>query len=121
MTPPETPLNPIRGEIWQIMFDPAKGAEVRKSRPAVVLNIPAVGRLPLRIVVPLTGWKDQWSTVPWLVKVKPTRRNGLTKASAADAFQVKSLSIDRFQSKLGELNADELEQIAASVCLCVGA
>tara|TARA_E500000318_G_scaffold14854_4_gene14820 strand:+ start:28892 stop:29203 length:312 start_codon:yes stop_codon:yes gene_type:complete len=103
------------------MFDPAKGAEVRKSRPAVIMSIPAVGHLPLRIVVPITGWKDHWSTIPWLVKMKPTQRNGLTKVSAADAFQAKSLSIKRFQSKLGELSADEMEQIAAAVCLCVGA
>lgn len=93
MTPSDSPLDPIRGEIWQIKFDPAKGAEVRKLRPAVVISIPAVGRLPLRIVVPITGWQDRWSTVPWLVKVKPTQRNGLTKVSAADAFQAKSLSI----------------------------
>jgi len=84
------------------------------------MNIPAVGRLPLRIVVPITGWKESWATTPWLIQIKPSRRNGLTKVSAADAFQTKSLSIQRFQTRLGELSADEVEQIAAAICLCVG-
>ena len=48
---------PKRGEVWLIDFDPTVGAEIRKVRPAVVLTVPGVGRLPLQIVVPLTEWK----------------------------------------------------------------
>ena len=113
--------DPRRGEVWQIQFDPIEGAEVGKTRPAVVMNIPAVGRLPLRMVVPVTGWKNHWATTPWLIHIRPGKRNGLTKPSAADAFQTKSLSIERFQKRLGVLRADEVEQIAAAICLCVGA
>ena len=76
---------------------------------------------PQRIVVPITGWKDHWATTPWLIHLRPSSRNGLNKPSAADAFQAKSPSIDRFQKRLGELKADEVEQIAAAICLCVGA
>ena len=121
MIPSESLPDPRRGEVWLIRFDPTSGAEVGKTRPAVVMNIPAVGRLPLRMVVPITGWKDHWATIPWLVHLRPSKRNGLSKPSAADAFQAKSLSIERFQKRLGELKADEVEQIAASICLCVGA
>lgn len=113
--------DPQRGEVWRIRFDPSEGAEVGKTRPAVVMNIKAVGRLPLRIVVPITGWKERWATVPWLVHLQPTKRSGLTKASAADAFQAKSVSLERFEEKVGELAADDVEQIAAAICLCVGA
>jgi mRNA interferase MazF len=48
---------PRRGEIWLIDFDPAVGAEIRKVRPAVVISIDSIGRLPLRLVVPVTDWK----------------------------------------------------------------
>ncbi len=94
---------------------------MRKTRPAVVMNLPSIGRLPLRIVVPVTDWKPSYSTVPWLVYLKNTKRNGLDKESAADCFQVKSVSLMRFASKLGELRADEVEEISAAVALCVGA
>jgi len=120
MTRSDDEATPQRGEVWLIRFDPSEGSEVGKTRPAVVMSIREVGRLPLRIVVPITGWKSHWATVPWLVYLRPTKRNGLSKESAADAFQAKSISIGRFEKKLGELSADELEQIAAAVCLCVG-
>ena len=102
-------------------FDPVTGAEIAKTRPAVVLNLPAVGKLPLRIVVPITEWKPAYAVAPWLVYLKPTKANGLSKDSAGDAFQVKSVSVDRFISRAGAVTADQLEQISAAVALCVGA
>ena len=110
-----------RCEIWRIRFDPTMGAEMGKMRPAVVVSVPSVGRLPLRLVVPVTGWDLRYETVPWLVYVKATARNGLDKDSAADCFQVKSVSLQRFVQRLGIVTADEIEQIAAAVALCVGA
>ena len=38
---------PRRGEVWRIRFDPSMGSETRKTRPAVVVSLPSVGRLPL--------------------------------------------------------------------------
>lgn len=114
-------VSPVRGEIWQLRFDPVTGAEMGKTRPAVVVSPRSVGRLPLRIVVPITDWKSRYSLVPWLVHLKPNKRNGLSKESAADCFQVKSVSVDRFVKKLGVLRAVEIEEIGAGVALCVGA
>lgn len=112
---------PSRGEIWNLRFDPSEGAEITKIRPAVVISIPAVGRLPLRIVAPVTEWKDHYSRLPWLVRIVATGRNGLAKDSAADAFQVKSVSLTRFVSQIGSIAADDLQEISAAVALCVGA
>jgi mRNA interferase MazF len=92
-----------------------------KTRPAVVVNPQSIGILPLRIVVPITSWDAKYATVPWLVYLKPNRRNGLDKASAADCFQVKSVSLNRFVSRLGDLQADSIEEISAAIALCVGA
>ncbi len=119
--PSTTSAQPVRGEVWRIRFDPSQGAEMGKTRPAVVVNPPSVGRLPLRIVVPVTGWNTKYATVPWLVYLKATKRNGLDKESAADCFQVKSVALARFVSKLGEVRADEIEEISAAIALCVGA
>jgi len=119
MTPLAT--NPVRGEIWQVRFDPTKGDEIGKTRPALVLNPPSIGRLRLRIVVPVTDWKGKYATVPWLVHLVPTATNGLTKESAADCFQVKSISVDRFVRRLGSVSADDIQEVSACVALCVDA
>jgi mRNA interferase MazF len=50
-----------------------------------------------------------------------TPENGLAQDSAADAFQVKSVSEDRFVSRLGVLTDAQLDGIATAVANCVGA
>jgi len=107
--------------VWWLRFDPVQGSEVGKTRPAIVVNPASVGRLPLRIVVPVTGWAAKYATIPWLVYLKPSNRNGLSKDSAADCFQVKSVSVTRFVDKLGDVRADDIEEISAAIALCVGA
>jgi mRNA interferase MazF len=103
-----------------VRFDPSVGAEIQKTRPAVVVNVPEVGRLPLRIVVPLTDWKPLYKRLPWFVHIPATSLNGLMKDSGADAFQVKSLASNRFVARLGTLTVDELRQVVAAIALCVG-
>lgn len=109
-----------RGEIWLVNFDPQEGQEIQKIRPAVVMNIAAAGRLQLQIVVPITSWKQKFAQDFWMIKLLPTLSNGLVNESAADVFQVKSLSVNRFVNKLGVLIPTELDDIAATIALCVG-
>lgn len=113
--------NPQRGEVWDVRFDPAIGAEIQKTRPAVVVSSPAIGKLPLRIVVPITGWDPGFATVPWFVNLQPSAATGLTKESAADAFQIKSVSLDRFVKRRGALGDAIMDDIASAVALCVDA
>src|SRR5438477_12907275 len=115
-----TPI-PTRGEVWRIRFDPAEGGEIKKVRTAVVLSENAIGRLRLKIVVPITEWKQKFASYPWFVFLSPTPTNGLTKDSGADAFQVKSVSETRFLDRRGELTPTELDDIANAVAICVGA
>jgi mRNA interferase MazF len=116
-----TVQRPQRGEIWTVRFDPSVGAEMRKLRPAVVANLDAIGRLPLRIVVPLTDWQSSFGMLPWFVPIPVSSANGLTKDSGADAFQVKSLSDRRFVSRVGSITDHQMDEIASAIALCVGA
>ena len=93
-----------QNEIWLINLNPTKGAEIKKTRPAVIVNDNAIGRLPLKIIVPITDWKDKYEIAPWMVKIEPSKQNKLTKISSADCFQVRSVSEDRFIKKLGKID-----------------
>lgn len=112
---------PRRGEIWLVDFDPAAGSEIAKRRPAVVVNDDAVGRLPLRIVVPITDWKERYGDFVWFTRLEPTPENGLVKVSGADSFQVKSISIRRFQRRVGRVTAWQIQNIVDAIALCIGA
>ena len=111
---------PQRGQIWQISFEPTVGAEITKSRPAVVVSIPEAGRLPLSIVVPVTDWKPLFVSFFWFVYLPSSPQNGLFKDSGADCFQIKSLSIQRFIRRLGEVTDEQLENIVCAAALCIG-
>ena len=115
-----TAAAPKRGEIWLVDFDPSRGAEIRKVRPAVVMSADGIGRLPLRVIVPLTDWKPAYSSFAWFVSIPANPTTGLAKDSGADAFQVKSLSQDRFVHRLGAVSDIELKAIADAVALVVG-
>jgi len=78
---------PSRGEVWFVDFDPAVGAEIQKMRPALVISEDSVGRLPLRMVVPLTDGKPPYASFPWFVLIPADSDSGLSKHSSADAFQ----------------------------------
>jgi mRNA interferase MazF len=84
-----------RGEIWQVRFDPSIGAEIRKQRPAVVMNPDETGRLPLRIVVPITDWQPAFASLSWFVFLRASPDHGWSKDSGADAFRVKSVDACR--------------------------
>lgn len=111
---------PSRGEVWLVDFDPAVGAEIQKLRPALVISVNSVGRLPLRMVVPLTDWKPLYASFPWFTLIPADNDNGLSKDSGADAFQTKSVSLSRFVRLLGSITATQLDDVASGIALCVG-
>ena len=72
-------INPQRGEIWQVNFDPQVGSEIKKERPAMVLDH-GHSNLPIRVVVPITAWKPQRDEQnPFKVYLQTGAGNGLTK------------------------------------------
>lgn len=101
----------LRSEVWLINLDPTIGSEIRKTRPAIIVNDDQIGVLPLRVIVPLTDWKNRYQIAAWLVKIIPTDTNGLSKVSAIDTFQVRSLSQKRFIRKLGSVDDDTMRAI----------
>lgn len=111
---------PNRGQIWLVRFDPSLGGELKKERPAVIMTEEGMGILPLQIAVPVTAWNPNYSGYPWMVHLVPEKKNGLTKDSAADAFQVKSVSEKRLVKQMGILEEKNVENIAAAIAICVG-
>lgn len=106
---------PQRGEVWIVNFDPSVGAEIKKTRPAVVISSDAVGRLPIKLVAPVTDWKDHFARNIWHVRIDPDPTNGLSKASAIDALQVRGLDTQRFIRKLGEVSTTLLDEISLAI------
>ena len=102
-----------KGEIWLVRLDPTVGDEIGKTRPVVIVSDDEVGNLRLKVIVPITAWNDLFSPLEWMVQLEPTSENGLAKVSAADTFQVRSVSKQRFVRQLGTVS----EEIAESLII----
>lgn len=99
------------GDIWLINLDPSIGAEIHKTRPAIIASSDAIGILPLKVIIPITDWKSHYSSVPWIVKLLPDNTNSLTKISGADTFQIRSVSKERFVKQIGKIDNDTMMKI----------
>lgn len=110
---------PVRGDIWLVNFDPTIGAETRKTRPAIVVSSDGVGRLPVKLVAPITEWKDAFGDSAWLVRIEPDSHNGLTKTSAADVLQLRGMDLRRFVNRLGHVSPELMDELAAAIAIVV--
>ncbi len=111
--------NPRRGEIWDIDLNPTRGQEINKTRPAIVISSDAVGKLRLKIIVPITEWQASFEGNFWHVPMQPAVTNGLSKNSAADVLQVRSLSLERFVKCRGRATKQELEEAVQALAAIV--
>jgi mRNA interferase MazF len=108
-----------RCEVWLIHLDPAQGSELKRTRPVVIVNSDSMGVLPLRVVVPLVEWKDQYQQAAWIVKIESGQINSMVKTYAADTFQIRSVSTGRFTRKLSEISQEEMNRIIEAIGLVI--
>jgi len=104
-----------RGEIWLVNLDPTIGSEIKKTRPAIIISSDLIGILPLKIVVPFTDWKDRYASASWMVRIEPDQQNGLSKLSAVDGLQIRSISHQRLVKRLGILTPIQVAQVVQAV------
>jgi mRNA interferase MazF len=108
-------MNIKQGEIWLVNFEPSVGTEIKKFRPAVVINDDRIGRFGIKIIVPITEWKNHYEDYPWIIKVIADKTNALKKDSSIECFQIKSFSEDRFGKRIGSIEKDLLVKIHTTI------
>ena len=104
-----------RGEIWLINLDPTVGAEISKKRPALIVNENGMGKLPLRIIAPITAWRPHYRLADWMVKVDAGEPSNLDKDSSVDTFQIRSIDEKRMISRIGCLTEAQLDTVERSM------
>ena len=111
--------NPKRGEVWLVNLDPTIGAEIKKKRPAIVVSSDAIGIMPIKLIAPVTDWKERYANNIWHVKIQQDNTNGLLKASAIDTLQIRGVDVQRFIRKLGRLSSSTMEEISATIAAII--
>jgi len=103
-----------RGDICLINFNPAKGGEIGKLRPAIVISDSMDNEiLNTIIVIPLSTVIEK-DALPYRYLI--TKREKLEKNCDACIYEIRALSKVRVKEKLAVLNNQELEVIQDSLC-----
>ncbi len=108
-------MNISQGEIWYVNLDPTRGDEIGKIRTCLVVSDNRIGKLNLKTIVPITGWNPKFRSVPWMINILPDDKNNLSKSSAIDNYQVKSISKKRFVKKIGKIDDSLLKKIHETI------
>lgn len=101
----------LRGEIWQVNLDPARGSAANKRRPAVIVGNDRANASATRLrrgtvtIVPVTS--NTGKIYPFQVLLSAAT-SGLAVDSKAQAEQVRSVAIQRLSRRIGRVSADEL-------------
>ena len=103
-----------RGEIYLVNFDPVKGGEANKRQPAVIVSNDGANTSAERsgqgviTIVPVTSMVSR--IYPFQVMF-PAGTVGLDLDSKAQAEQVRSISIERLGTAVGEVPYELMEKL----------
>ena len=103
-----------RGDIVLINFNPAKGGEMGKLRPAIVISDSDDNEiLDTIIVIPLSTIVES-DALPYRYLI--TQRDKLQKDSDACIYEIRALSKSRVKERLSSLSSSELDTIQNALC-----
>ena len=111
--------SPKRGEVYLVNFDPTVGAEIKKTRPALVIQNNVGNRYsPVTIVAAITSKFDE-TLYPTEVRVTPPE-GGLEVPSVVALNQIRSIDLQRLVARLGTLRPETMERVDRALKISVG-
>jgi len=107
-----------RGDIHLVNFNPAKGGEVGKLRPAIIMSQETENEiLPTVIVIPLSSVIEK-DALPYRYTIQI--RENLEKQSDACINEIRALSKSRIKNKVASLKNSEIIIIQEALCKILG-
>lgn len=107
-----------RGDIFLVNLDPAKGSEIKKTRPVIVVSNDLANMYSrVLMVVPLTSQKQERILPHELFIGKP---RGLAKESKAIVEQMRAIDKGRLVTKLTKLSPELMSQLSERMKIHLG-
>jgi len=116
----EKASHPRRGEIYVTALDPTLGREIRKTRPALVIQNDTSNRLSdITIVAPITSTvRFPFNPVHVLLEANPA--TGLDVISVALLNQIRAVDRLRLIRRLGVVDDLTLERVDEAIKISLG-
>ena len=112
-------IYPQRGEIYLVNFDPTIGSEIKKTRPALILQNDVSNQYsPITIVSAITSQFTE-PLYPTEVLIKAPE-GGLQIDSVALLNQIRSIDKQRLIQRLGVLDTVTMEDVDTAIQISLG-
>jgi mRNA interferase MazF len=112
-------IQPVRGEIYLVNFDPTIGSEISKTRPAVIIqNNIANQSSPIIIIAAITSKFDD-RLYPTEVLIEPLE-GGLKTTSVILLNQVRSIDKQRLVKRIGSIGSEKLNEVDRAIQISFG-
>ena len=105
---------PQRGEIYLTALDPALGHEIKKTRPALVIQNDVTNRYGLTTIVAAITSKISTPPYPHEVIVSPGG-SGLKVTSTIRLDQIRTVDRQRLIKRLGRVDAVTLQKVDEAI------
>jgi mRNA interferase MazF len=110
--------HPRRGEIYLVAFDPTVGHEIKKTRPAVIIQNNISNQYsPITIVAAISS---QFGDPPHPREVFISTGSGLSKPSAVILNQIRSVDRRRLIKRLGAIDAATMGKVDEALTISLG-
>ncbi len=111
--------HPRRGDIYLVDFDPTLGAEIKKMRPALVIQNDIGNQYsPITIVAAITS-KIGEPPYPTEVVMEPAE-SGLPLRSAVVLNQIRSVDRQRLGKRLGHAGRRIMDRVDRAILISLG-
>ena len=112
-------VRPKRGEVYLVTFDPTMGAEIQKTRPALVVQNDIANRhSPITIVAAITSQFDE-PLYPTEVLIQPPEGSVIV-LSVVLLNQIRSIDKRRLVRRLGILTPATIVRVDRAILISLG-
>lgn len=110
---------PRRGEIYLTTLDPALGHEIKKTRPALVIQNDVTNRYAMTTVVAAITSRVSMPPYPNEVVVEPTG-TGLEAVATIRLDQIRTVDRRRLIKRLGKIDRAAMKRVDDAIRISLG-
>jgi mRNA interferase MazF len=110
---------PRRGDIYLVNFDPTIGAEIRKTRPALIVQNDIANQYsPITILAAITS---KFDIPPYPTEVTmETEESGLSQRSSVLLNQIRSVDRQRLIKRISHASPETMQRVDQAIQISLG-
>ncbi|MEK7107118.1 MAG: type II toxin-antitoxin system PemK/MazF family toxin [Patescibacteria group bacterium] len=110
---------PKRGDLWIVNFDPTIGSEIRKTRPALVLQNDVGNSFSAVTIIAALSSHDGGVVYPTEVPIEPPE-GGLEKRSVVLLNQIRTVDKQRLIARIGTVTSHTMRAVERALLISLG-